>query len=172
MTQPGKSKPPTRRKEPKKAPVRELESKVAEATAARNAVEKQGIALHSEFQSVTKRATQLEAQIGELDEQLKKAREELGKAQALASESEARASRVAPLEQEVAALRPQLEEARRRIKDSQTELRKIRQDHDRLRETLAKTARRWSCRPTRSARPRSNRRPSNSAPASTTRRRS
>ncbi|HVE41778.1 MAG TPA: protein kinase [Planctomycetota bacterium] len=139
MTQPGKSKPPTRRKEPKKAPVQALESKVSEASAARNAAEKQGMVLHSEFQTVTKRAAALEAQIGDIDEQLKKAREELGKAQASLGASETRASRVAPLEQEVAALRPQLDEARRRVKESQTELRKIRQDHDRLKENLEKT---------------------------------
>jgi predicted nucleic acid-binding Zn-ribbon protein len=139
LSQSGKSKPPTRRKESKKAPVQALESKVAEADGAQNAAEKQGVALHSEFQIVTKRAAELETQIGELDDQLRKAREELGKAQAAASSSETRASRVAPLEQEVAALRPQLEEARRRVKDSQNELRKVRQDHERLKEHLEKT---------------------------------
>ncbi len=142
MTQPGKSKPPTRRKEPKKAPVQALETNVSEASAARNAAEKQGIAVHSEFQTVTKRAAALEAQIGELDEQLKKAREEFAKAQASLSASETRSSKVAPLEQEVAALRPQLDEARRRVKESQTELRKIRQDHDRLKENLEKSEKR------------------------------
>jgi predicted nucleic acid-binding Zn-ribbon protein len=139
LTQHGKSKPPTRRKEPKKASNPALESKVAEAGVARNAAEKQGVALHSEFQSVTKRAADLEVQIGDLDEQLKKAREELGKAKAEASSSESRASRIAALEQEVAALRPQLEEARRRVRESQTELRRVRQDHDRLKEILEKS---------------------------------
>jgi predicted nucleic acid-binding Zn-ribbon protein len=145
LSQSGKSKPPTRRKESKKAPVQEkapaqaLESKVAEASVAKNSAEKQGIALHAEFQTVTKRAAALEAQVGEVDEQLKKAREELGKAQAAATASETRASKVAPLEQEVAALRPQLDEARRRVKESQTELRRIRQDHDRLKENLEKS---------------------------------
>jgi predicted nucleic acid-binding Zn-ribbon protein len=136
LTQPGKSKPPTRRKEPKKAPAQAPEPKASPASVARNAAEKQGIAVHSEFQTVTKRAAALDAQIGELDEQLKKAREELDKARAAATATE---TRVAPLEQEVAALRPQLDEARRRAKESQTELRKIRQDHDRLKETLEKS---------------------------------
>jgi len=112
---------------------------------ARSVADKSGAALHAEFQALSKRAAELELQVGELVDQLKKAREELGKSKDQASELDSRcrdllakSSRVFPLEQEIAAIRPQLEEARRRLKESQGDLKKTREERDRSSADLGK----------------------------------
>ncbi|MBI3854118.1 MAG: hypothetical protein HY293_00340, partial [Planctomycetes bacterium] len=66
MSQADKSKGTSLRKGAKKGEGRELETRVAEAADPRDPAQKQAVDHHSEFQKLTQRAAELEAQVGEL----------------------------------------------------------------------------------------------------------
>lgn len=74
------------RKGSKKAEAKELDARIAEVEPA----PKQAVDHHAEFQKLSKRAAQLEDQVGDLEEQVRKAREDHRNAQARADDLERR----------------------------------------------------------------------------------
>jgi predicted nucleic acid-binding Zn-ribbon protein len=125
-----KSKSSTSRKGPKKAPAQDLETQIAEMMAARDVAQKQAMDLHSGFQDLSRRAAELETQVGELDQELKKAREEAARAGARAQDLSSQVSRIAGLEAEAAALRKRLDESLAEHARLQTELKKLQESRD------------------------------------------
>lgn len=118
MSQSDKPKGATSRKGTSKtpSPVKDLESRIAELMQARDAAQKQAIDRHNEFQAVSRRVGELEAQVGELDEQLKKARAEAGRA--------------AENEKRVFALQEQLEHSGRALSELRAERTKLLEQKD------------------------------------------